>query len=162
MKSTIVSMLIVLCVMAVVPMLLIGDNDLLAKFGIGSSNGDYKDLRDKAPKNLTNVTTDQKVMVYKWRDENGIMQFTNTPPPEAQNVEAVELAPNINIVKAVEVPEEEPEAPKATGPKVMTTGNPYTPSGMKDMVDTTSAIQESLNARQAEQQKMMEQMFGKQ
>jgi len=101
-------------------------------------------------------------MVYKWRDENGIMQFTNTPPPEARNVEAVELTPNINIVKAVEVPEEEPEAPKATGPRVMATGNPYTPGGMKDMVETSSAIQESMNARQAEQQKMMEQMFGKQ
>jgi hypothetical protein len=44
----------------------------------------------------------------------------------------------------------------------MATGNPYTPGGMKDMVDTSSAIQESMNARQAEQQKMMEQMFGKQ
>ena len=160
MKSTIISMLIVLCVMAVVPMFLLGDNELLAKFGIGS-NGDYKDLRNKAPKNLTNVTTDQKVMVYKWRDENGIMQFTNTPPPEAQNVEAVELTPNINIVKAVEVPEEGPEA-RPSGPRVMATGNPYTPGGMKDMVDTTSVIQESLNARQSEQQKMMEQLLGKQ
>ena len=161
MKSTIVSMLIVLCVMAIVPMILIGDNDLLAKFGLGG-NGDFKSMRDKAPKNLTNVTTDQKVKVYKWRDENGIMQFTNTPPPEAQNVETVELAPNTNIMKAVEVPEEEPETTTTSGPKVMATGNPYTPGGMKDMVDTTSAIKESMNERQLEQQKMLEQMFGNQ
>lgn len=161
-------MLIVLCVMAVVPMFLISDNDLLSKFGFGK--GDYATLRDKAPSNLTSVTTDERVRVYKWRDENGIMQFTNTPPPETRddagnvtrNVEIVELEPNTNIVKAVKVPPADPKAKPKSGPRVMVTGNPYTPGGMKDMIDTTSSLKGDMNERQLEQQKMLEQILGKQ
>ncbi|MBT8130009.1 MAG: DUF4124 domain-containing protein [Gammaproteobacteria bacterium] len=158
MKSTIISMIIVLCVMATVPMLLFSDNDLLARFGLNIFGGPGE---PKVPKNLTNVTTDQKVQVYKWRDEHGVMQFTNTPPPETSQAELVELTPNTNIVKAIEVPEDEPEQ-AGGGPRVMSVGNPYTPGGMKELVDTTSSLAESMNQKQLEQQKLMEQIMGNQ
>ena len=158
MKSTIISMIIVLCVFAIIPMFLLGDDSVLAKFGLGAFSGSEE--RPKLPKNLTNVTTDEKVQVYKWRDKYGVMQFTNTPPPEAQQAELVELTPNTNIIKAVEVPEEEPEQ-KRTGPSVMMTGNPYTPGGMKDLLDTTSSLAEGMNQKQLEQQQLMDQILGK-
>ena len=155
MKSTIISMIIVLCVLAIIPMFLIGDDNVLERFGLGGS------AAPKTPKGLTNVTTDEKVQVYKWRDEFGVMQFTNTPPPETRQAELVELTPNTNIVKAVEVPEEEPEE-KRSGPSVMMTGNPYTPGGMKDLLDTTSSLAEGMNQKQLEQQQLMDQIMGKQ
>lgn len=158
MKSTLISMIIVLCVLAVVPMLLFGDKDLLAKFGLGPKD-ELSELRAKAPKNFTSVTTDKKVTVYKWRDEHGVMQFSNTPPPEGGTADKVELLPDTNVVKAIKVPEEEPE--KKTGPVVMSTRSPYTPGGMKDLIDNTSQLKDTLNQQQLEQQQMMEQMFGK-
>lgn len=159
MKSTIISMLVVLCVLAVVPMFLFGDKNLLAMFGLGPKD-ELSELRAKAPKNFTSVTTDKKVTVYKWRDENGVLQFSSTPPPEGGPADTVELRPDTNLVKALKVPEEEPE--KKSGPVVMSTRSPYTPGGMKDMIDTTSNLKDTLNQQQLEQQKMMEEMFGKQ
>jgi Domain of unknown function (DUF4124) len=159
MKSTLISMIIVLCVLAVVPMLLFGDRDWLAKFGLGPKD-ELSELRAKAPKNFTNVTTDRKVTVYKWRDEHGVMQFSNTPPPEGSDADTVELLPNANVVKAIKVPGVEPE--KKTGPVVISTRSPYTPAGMKDLLDNTAQLKDTLSQQQMEQQKMMEQMFGKQ
>jgi hypothetical protein len=157
-KSTIISMIIVLCVLATVPMLLVGDNDLLARFGLDIFGGPGE---PRVPQNITNVTTDEKVQVYKWRDEYGVMQFTNTPPPETSQAELVELTPNTNIVKAIEVPEDEPEQ-ASSGPRVMSVGNPYTPGGMKELVDTTSSLADQMNQKQLEQQKLMEQIMGNQ
>jgi len=159
MKSTIISMIIVLCVLATIPMFLLGDGSMLAKFGLDAFSGSGE--RSKVPKNITSVTTDEKVQVYKWRDKYGVMQFTNTPPPETQLVEMVELTPNTNIVKAVEVEEDEPEQ-KRSGPAVMMTGNPYTPGGMKDLLDTTSSLAEGMNQKQLEQQQLMDQIMGNQ
>ena len=158
MKSTIISMMIGLCVLAIIPMFLLGDNSVLARFGLDVFSG--SDERAKAPKNLTSVTTDEKVQVYKWRDQYGVMQFTNTPPPQAQQAELVVLTPNTNIVKAVEVPEEEPEQ-KSSGPSVMMTGT-RTPGGMKDLLDTTSSLATDMNQKQVEQQQLMEQIMGMQ
>lgn len=158
MKSTIISMLIVLCILAVVPLLLFSDRGVLAHFGIDLFG--EPDLRAKAPKNITSVTTDKKVQVYRWRDEHGVMQFTNTPPPDSRRAEVVELRPDTNLVKAIEVPEEQPET-KRSGPRVMTTGSPYTPAGMKDLLDTTSSLADGINDKQAQQQQLMDQIMGK-
>lgn len=158
MKSTIISMMIGLCVLAIIPMFLLGDNSVLARFGLGVFSG--SDEHAKAPKNLTSVTTDEKVQVYKWRDQYGVMQFTNTPPPQTRQAELIELTPNANIVKAVEVPEEEPEQ-KPGGPSVMMTGSSRTPGGMKDLLDTTSSLATDMNQKQIDQQQLMDQIMGK-
>ncbi len=157
MKSTIVSMIIVLCVLAIIPMFFLGDSSLSARFGLDVFSG--SDEHAKAPKNLTNVTTNEKVQVYKWRDQYGVMQFTNTPPPQDRQAEMIELTPDTNIVKAVEVPEQETEQ-KRSGPTVMMTGNPYTPGGMKDLLDTTSSLATDMNQKQIDQQQLMEQIMG--
>ena len=159
MKSTIISLLVVLCILVAAPMIMFGDSGLLAQYGIDVF--DKPDPRAKAPKNITNVTTDKRVQVYKWRDEHGVMQFTNTPPPESQQAQLVELVPNTNIVKAVEIPEEEPEK-KRSRPRVMTTGSPYAPDGVKDLLDTTSNLADGISEKQLQQQQLMEQIMGTQ
>jgi hypothetical protein len=152
-------MIIVLCVMAAIPLIFFSDNDLLAKFGLGGKGGDsLQELRAKAPKNITNVKTDKDVTVYKWRDANGVMQFSHAPPPDGGQAEAVNLRSDTNIVKAIKVPEAEEEASRSR-PRVMSTGNPYTPGGMKDLVEQTSAMTEKLNQQAAEREKMMQDLF---
>ncbi len=150
-------MIIVLCLLAVIPMFLFSDNGLFSRLGLGGFGG--SDEEPQPPKNLTNVTTDEKVQVYKWRDEDGVMQFSSTPPLESGRAELVELTPNTNIVKAIEVPEDEPEQ-KRSRPRVMTVGNPYTPEGMKDLLDTTSTLAEDMGQKQIEQQQLMNQILG--
>jgi hypothetical protein len=157
MKSTIISMLIVLCILAVAPLLLFGERGILADFGLDMF-GDEPDLRAKAPKNITSVTTDKKVQVYRWRDEHGVMQFTNTPPPDSRQAEIVELRPDTNLVKAIEVPEQQEET-KRSRPKVMTTGSPYTPDGVKDLLDTTSSLADGISEKQLQQQELMDQIM---
>ena len=94
MKASLISMIIVLCVLAIIPMVLMNEGSFVARLGLGLFPG--AEQAPQPPKNLTTVTTDKKVQVYKWRDEDGIMQFANVPPPEAKNVEVVELTPNTN------------------------------------------------------------------
>ena len=156
MKATIISMIIVLCVLALIPTLMIGDRSFLASFNLDAFTSKEE---PQPPKNISSVTTDEKVQVYKWRDEHGVMQFTNTPPPETREAELVELTPNTNIIKAIEIPEEETEK-KRSGPSVVTVGNPYTPGGMKDLLDTTSSLAEDMGQKQMEQQQLMHQILG--
>ena len=109
MKLKILSMLITLGILSITPMIYMGKFDPMAFFDSGFSAGssEFKKLKAKAPKNLSSVVTDEKVQVYKWRDENGVMQFSNAPPPTVSNAERVVLDPNSNLVQAVKVAEKE-------------------------------------------------------
>lgn len=156
MKSTIFSMLIVLGVMSAIPMLFIGDNKLAGIFGLGSGSAKPE---VKLPSNVKTVVTDKKVEVYKWRDKHGVMQFSNTPPRDGGDSDKVVLSPNTNVIEAIDVPEPEPVV--ASGPKVYSLKNPYTPDGMKELVNSSKDIQETMNQRQAEQEKMMDDLFKK-
>ncbi len=159
MKSTLISTILVLCILITVPILLFGDMDFLKNFGFSGDDSSFWS-RAKAPRNVTSVTTDQKVTVYKWRDEHGIMQFTSTPPAEGQQVEEVELSPNTNIVKAVEVPEEEPEQVSGQ-PNVMTVGSSGPAGAIQDLLGSTADTKDNMNKQQQEQQKILDQLMGK-
>lgn len=160
MKATIISMLVVLVMLTAVPAYFMNDGDMMSDFFGGGSVGkeSIASLKAKAPKNVTNAVTDKKVQVYKWVDENGVMQFSQTPPRLGGEHESMTLQPDTNLMKAYKAPEKEPE-PKQTA-KVFKT-NPYTPSGMKDMLDKTSAIKDQLNSQQADQQKMLDDIMSK-
>ena len=43
----------------------------------------------------------QKIQLYRWQDETGSWQFSNTPP-EGQHFEVMEIDANMNIVPAVQ------------------------------------------------------------
>jgi len=160
MKSTIISMIIVLAVMVVVPMVFLGDGNLADKFGFGFGSGGAKqDLTAKLPKNVQTVVTDKKVEVYKWVDEHGVMQFSNTPPPEGGASDKVVLSPDTNVIQAYEAPQQ--EATTGSGPRVYNLGSPYSPEGMKNLVQDSLNVQQKMNERQAENDKMMEDIFKK-
>ena len=147
-------MLVTLTVLSVMPMIYMGKFDPMSFFESGVSSGmsEFKALKAKAPKNLTSVVTNEKVQVYKWRDEHGVVQFSNTPPLESKKVERVELNPNKNIVKAIKVPVK--EEPKAVAQTDMPT--PYSVKGMKKVVNDAKGVEKLLQQRHADQQKMMD------
>ena len=143
MKMKNFSMLIILGVMSITPMIYMGKFNPMEFLGSGFSSGasTFESLKAKAPANLTNVVTDEKVQVYKWRDKNGVMQFGNTPPPSVRNAQLVELNPNSNVVKAVKVPvvEEKPVASSAVEQP-----SPYSVKGMKKVMDDAKGVEQML------------------
>ena len=157
MKLKILSMLVVLGVLSVMPMIYMGKVDPVAllngDFGglFGNSSSEFAELKAKAPKNLTNVVTDEKVQVYKWRDKNGVMQFSNTPPVDGVQAQKVELNPNHNLVKAVKVPVKEEPQPVQQAPAP----SPYSVKGMKKVMEDAKGIEDMLQKRHEDQQNMM-------
>ena len=153
MKFKIFTMLVTLGILSVVPMIYMGKFDPMAFFDSGLSTGmsEFKNLKAKAPKSLSNAVTSEKVQVYKWRDKNGIMQFSNTPPLTGGDTEKVVLEPNKNIIQAVKIPEkEEPkEVAKTQSP------SPYSVKGMKKVMNDAKGVEALLQKRHEEQQKMM-------
>ena len=153
MKFKIFSMLVIMGMLSLMPMIYMGKFDPLSFFSSGFKGGvsDLKQIKAKVPKNLTNAITDEKVEVYKWRDEHGVMQFSNMPPPAGDNAEKLELNPNENIVQAVKIPvkEEPEEKTEAEAP------SPYTMKGMKKVMKDAKDVEKMLQQRHEEQDKLL-------
>jgi len=146
-------MLVTLGILSVIPMIYMGKFDPQAFFGSGLDSGlsDLQKLKAKAPKSFSNAVIDEKVQVYKWRDEHGVMQFSNTPPASGAAAELVEFNPNNNVVQAVRVPEHE-----AAVDEVSTSApNPYSINGMKKVMDDAKGVEQLLQNRHEQQQKML-------
>ncbi len=132
MKFKIILMLITLGLFSVLPMIYMGKFDPMGFIDSGlKSDIGFNGSGNRAVKNLSNVVTDEKVQVYKWRDQNGAIQFSSEPPPTVIDAELLVLDPNSNLVQAVKVPKQaelkavvETEAP-----------NLYTMEGMKRVMD---------------------------
>ncbi len=150
MKFKLIMMLITLGVLSVVPLIMMGKFDPMAFFDKGTS--EFNSLKAKAPKNLSSVVTDEKVQVYKWRDENGVMQFSNVPPPADRDVEQVVLDPNSNLMQAVKVPEEAPEKEVSKDAGQTKLPSPYSVKGVKKVMDDVRGVEDLLKQRQDQQQ----------
>jgi hypothetical protein len=111
----------------------------------------------KLPTNIRTVTTDKTVQMYKWRDASGVMQFSSTPPPDG-NAQIMQLTPNLSTMQAVKPrPEEEIASAPAASPMP---ASPYTPGGMKKLMDQAGAVKQLMEQQQAQQQKSLEQITG--
>jgi len=160
MKSTIISMLIVLVLMVALPMIFLGNNRL--SDGISLDLGKPRaDSGVKLSSRIENVTTDAPVEIYRWRDEHGILQFSNTEPVGV-SAEVLNLKPNLSSMDAVKPsPEEkEPSAAAATSSSGEL-GNPYTPGGMKQIIDQANELKKVISQQQAEQEKAINEMLSK-
>ena len=155
MKFKIFTMLVTLGVLSVAPMIYMGKFEPMAFFDSSISKGmsEFKNLKAKAPESLSHAVTDKKVQVYKWRDKNGIMQFSNTPPLDATNAESVLVDPSNNLVKAIKIPEkEEPKSEKVAKTELP---SPYSIKGIKKVMDDARGIEDVLQQRHEKQQKMI-------
>jgi hypothetical protein len=156
MKSTIISMIIVLVLLIVVPLVFLGDNDFAEQLGFKMSS-ERAELNAKTPKNITNVVTDKEVEVYKWVDDYEVTQFSHSPPMMGGEWELIVLKPDTNVIDAIKIPEEEEKKPER--PQVFSVGSPYTPDGLKDLIEQSEGIQDLVDSRQEQQQKALEEMF---
>jgi len=122
------------------------------------------------------VTTDERVKVFKWKDENGVWQFGNSPPPGLAGVESMTLQPNMNIMKPIDVPEDSSDERTGRSGVVslghdFNTGkskdkkdkdgvgiskesleNPYAPESISELMKSSQNLQGVLNQRQQQQQ----------
>ncbi len=154
MKFKIFTMLLTLGALSVLPMIYMGKFDPMAFFDSSVSKGasGLKNLQAKVPADISSIGTDKKVQVYKWRDKNGIMQFSNTPPTTVTNAESMLINPNNNLVQAIKVPEK--EEPKKVA-KAESPSSPYSVKGMKKVMNDAKGVEQMLQKRHEEQQKMM-------
>ena len=152
-------MLVVLTVISVLPMVYMGKLDPMMSIESMLSNGtfEFKKLKEKAPQALSNVVSEsivpsEKIQVYKWRDKNGVMQFSSMPPEDGGQAERVEVNTNHNVVGAVKVPvAEDPEHEVAS----TETQSPYSVSGMKKVMNDARGIEQLLQQRHEDQQNML-------
>jgi len=154
MKLKIFSLLVILGVMSVTPMIYMGKFDPVATINSvmsGELPGIEK-IKATTVGSINKVAPAAKVQVYKWRDENGVMQFSNTPP-QAGMAQSVELDPNRNVIDAVKVPVKEEAETETAAP--VKAPSPYSVSGMKQVMDDAKGVEEMLQKRHEEQQKRL-------
>jgi hypothetical protein len=149
MKFKIIMMLVALVGLAVTPMIMTGKFDPMAFFGGDLS--EFEKLKAKAPKGFSSAVTNEKVQVYKWRDKNGVMQFSNTPPPNSIKGEMVELNPNSNIIQAIKIEKKETVKKEAS----IKAPSPYSVKGMKKVMDDARGVEDLLKNRHENQQKIL-------
>jgi len=154
MKFKIIKMLIILGILAATPMIYMGKfnpMDILDA-GLRGGSSEFDKLKAKAPTGLSSVTTDKKVQVYKWRDKNGVLQFSNTPPMDGQ-AETIELNPNDNVIQAVKIPEKEVVEKEVANNTERP--SPYSPKGMKKVMDDVKGVEDLMNKRNEQQQEAL-------
>ncbi len=108
---------------------------------------------------LGNAVVKQDVTIYQWTDAEGVTHYGGTPPTNQGAYEKKEIRANTNVVQAYKGQEE--DADDAAGPRIAKVGNPYSPEGIKDMINSSKDLQKQLNERTAEQEKMLQDMMGK-
>lgn len=96
-------------------------------------------------------------VIYRWRDKDGILQFTNTPPPEGVEYTAKGYDPNTNLIQSVELPKEEPEQDDKVEPgqkKNFELKSPYSPEAVEKLFDDAEKVQKLINDRYKKQEEI--------
>ncbi len=150
-------MLISLVILSIAPLIIMGKFDPLAFFNSSLSKGasEFNRLKAKTPKNLSSVIADDKVQVYKWRDESGVMQFSNVPPATDRHAERVLLDPNSNLMQATKIPVKEPEKEAPKDVAQTKSPNPYSVKGLKKVMEDVQGVEKLLQQRQGQQQEAL-------
>ena len=101
---------------------------------------------------LGGESSDNKDAIYKWVDENGDLQFSNSPPPAGIEHTIMNYDPNLNVIQAVEVKSNEPaevleSEPKEEATSVKDVGNPYSPEKIEKLFEDANNIEKLLTQR---------------
>lgn len=124
----------------------------------GSSGGPNLSLPASLSK--ASLPTMDKVMpasttkIYKWVDENGVLNYSQEPPPASANGELVEVNANVNIIQSTPVPTAEPTA--AGRPKSALIGNSSLGDSEKTPVEKAQEAKDLLEAREREMKKILD------
>jgi len=169
MKMSIFGMLFILVALTVGP---------LVYFNGGSEYLDSMFSKSNKPKINRDVvyapvTTDERVKVFKWKDANGVWQFGSAPPPGTRGVETMTLQPNMNVMKPIDLPEDESDSGRSgivslshdnksgrskdkkdkdgVGISQESLENPYAPDSISELMKSSQNLQGVLNQRHQQQ-----------
>lgn len=103
-------------------------------------------------------------VIYKWTNEEGVLQYSNAPPPAGTPAQIVKPDPDANLILAVPVPESAPEPAHVTtgsgdGEKPVADAGepfPYSPEQIKKTVEDARDAQRIMNERLQQQQQILE------
>lgn len=109
-----------------------------------------KGTLDKAiDKTKSKAPTSTKTKVHKWRDKNGVWQYSDTPNPNG-NSEEMWVDPNTNLVKGTPISASEP-APKSQQTKNNSPNIPVpitvSPDKVSKLMDDAKKIQDLMDQR---------------
>jgi hypothetical protein len=126
----------------------------LPEFGVP----DLPDSIDLPAAGGNDGTTDN--LVYKWRDAEGVLQFSTQPPPPGIEFSVKGYDPNTNLIQSVK-PEQVPVTEAAAvvrQPQTQTEvdiGNPYSPDNVKKLINDAKQVQELINQRYQQQEALI-------
>ncbi len=91
-------------------------------------------------------------VIYNWTDDEGNIQFSNSPPPTGVGYTVKDYDPNLNVIQSVEVPVDEPEDELNSESEKQITGtedigNPYSSEKVEKLFEDTKNIEKLLNQR---------------
>ena len=116
-------------------------------------NIDPTDTAPEGIKDLGNAVLDEDVTIYQWTDSAGVTHYGGTPPTGQGQYETKMIHSNTNVVQAHKIAEEE-EEPVQQG-RVARVGSVYSPEGVKNLMDDAKGLQDQLNQRSADQEKLL-------
>ena len=99
--------------------------------------------------------------VYKWRDANGQVNYSTTPPPAGLQAETLSVDSRTNIIPALETGASL-SAPRNTNeerrvPEIPGAGeSPYSPGAIQRLFEQARGVQQSLDQRYQDQQRVIE------
>ena len=79
----------------------------------------------------------EPVIIYKWRDTEGQIHFSNEPPPDGVLFERVEVDPNANSIPAVRAP----------APETDSSPSLYSPEGIERLTTEARGVEDSMQDR---------------
>lgn len=102
-------------------------------------------------------------LIYRWTDAEGVVHFTNTPPPAGVNYTVKGYDPNTNLIQSVKpLNKEEPPASKPvqaarkTPESLKEIGNPYSVDKVDKLMDDARKVQQLLDDRLKKQEALIQ------
>lgn len=93
---------------------------------------------------------------YRWKGNDGVMEFGSEPPTDGTPYEAVTVRTDANLITAQKPkPEAEPEAEQPAA-ELPSTADLYSVEGVKDIMDKAKAIGPMLEQRKTEQDAVLD------
>lgn len=132
MKKLLFKMVLLVGLMLLVPYYMLGGGTLP-----GFLQGIFKSGKQApATTNMSSVTTDKEVTMYKCTDTAGHIEYSQSPC--LGNMETIRLQPNVNVVQRTNVPEA--EMAESGGSNVIVLGNSDKADAAKDKKTGTPEI----------------------
>jgi hypothetical protein len=105
-----------------------------------------------------------KDLIYRWTDREGVIHFTNTPPPRGVEYTVKGYDPNTNLIQSVKLPqaEEPPErkpvqaATKQPPGSLREIGNPYSVEKVEKLMEDARNVQKLLEDRLERQEELIQ------